>query len=140
MLFLFSDELSSLPLGKILGFDEICEQLNVNRVQVNHKARTLKIKRPSELIPEGFKKCSECKTIVPISFFNKRRAICKPCLKSRANNKEDRNIITKQCTDCKEVKEITKFITNNATSSGYGAVCKDCHYEKIRVRNLLGGY
>ena len=46
--------------------------------------------------------------------------------------------MTKQCTKCKEIKELILFIKRSANKSGYGSWCKKCHNvysKKHRIDN-----
>lgn len=77
-------------------------------IQVKAKAKKLGLKRYKEVLPEGFKKCRICKTILPLDDFYEniktkdgRDFSCKVC--ERKRNKEYR--IGKSICNSKDIKE-----------------------------------
>lgn len=44
---------------------------------------------------------------------------------------------TKECTSCKQTKELDKFVKNKRNKTGVGARCKQCHCIGIKQKNSL---
>lgn len=91
---------------------------------------------PKEEIPEGFKKCTKCKTIKLISEFyickdKIIRNICKICSRMiRTGTPPDH----RKCLICKKVKDKTNYKNNNVK-------CNECHENsasKKLINNLKG--
>ena len=128
--------------------------------QVRSKAYSLGLKRYKETYPEGFKRCSVCDNILPISsFVNTKRnrdgktGHCKKCHikknkkinssqinSSQINSSQINSSQIKICTKCKAVKEITNFHKDKLSKDGFKNMCKDCVREYDRKRTILGGY
>lgn len=82
-------------------------------------------------VPEGFRKCTKCGVIKPISEFGKGNARhCKSCVHSP----DDKEIAKEEvpdgfmkCRKCGEIKKIEDFSRGGATHQ-----CKDCYNKQIR--------
>ena len=122
--------------------------------QIRGKASNLKLKRPKEIFPEGYKKCSVCKTILPFKDFSRMRkgvggraSICKKCFTKKyvcKKNKElKENVDTemrKVCSKCLKEKPVMDFYRDIQCKDGFKSRCKDCLREYDRKRLVNGGY
>ena len=133
--------------------------------QIKSKAESLGLKRYKEILPNGFKRCTRCDTILPLSDFsicnkNKttgRQSHCKVCQSKRfsewykknksSNTVESSNTVGssnsvkfKKCIKCKKVKTIDNFHKDSNQSDGVRSQCKDCKREYDRKRTIIGGY
>ena len=83
---------------------------------------------------KGFKICSECGRIKPLSDFNRagrgHRANCKEChAKQQAKSRQNMThfaIEKKKCSHCGEVKSVQEFYKDKTKKSGYHSWCKQC--------------
>ena len=149
--------------NKDFTVNEIAEVLKRNKSSISTKANSLGLSVYKESIPEGYKKCSRCKNILPLSFFTKRgdykhryRSWCRECRKieykeykvtnpvptnSVPTNSVPTNSVptSKQCRDCNEIKSISEFYKNKNNKDKYDNFCKKCsniRKEKSMLKKL----
>ena len=115
------------------------------------KANELKLSKYKEELPLGHKRCTKCKSILPLSFFTKRKhgydSWCNECYKVAKRKKEEsfkeesfkEESLSKICTKCKELKNINDFYKDKTCIDGRLSYCKKCRnkqQEEYRVRKL----
>ena len=135
---------------------DICKALDRSVSSIHRKASDLKLKKYKEDLPLNHKRCSKCKTVLPVSFFTKRKygydSWCCECYKvAKKKAKEivdeeivdeeivDEEIVSKKCSYCGEIKSLNDFQRRSSTKDGYNASCKECRkkiYEKSKIKKL----
>jgi len=91
------------------------------------------------------KVCVGCEKDIPITMYDCTgtyyRKKCKSCrlnekhiLLEKRKNSEKEIVTTKQCKDCKIIKECNQFSKQSISKDGYQSCCKEC-YNKKRWRN-----
>ena len=127
--------------------------------QIWAKAQKLGIKRYKETFPYGYKRCSLCKTILPLEDFSKdkrskngRTSACKKCLrkyelerkgkvrKDKIPSEDKIPSKEKKCNICEQIKPLNDFARNCKSKDGYLNFCKECKNKKQRKRYITGGY
>ena len=112
--------------------------------------------------PHGYKKCSSCDTILPLTFFHNNKHMkdglqnqCRVCKLERyikqkeigyskeidyskeiGYSKEKR----KRCRKCNVEKPLSEFYKNSSCKDGHRNTCKTCHAKAQRIRYIKGGY
>lgn len=133
---------------------EIFEAFNDRtEAQIRAMAHKLGIKRYKEVYPDGYKRCTLCKIILPLEDFAKdkrntihgRTSACKKCLceyeKLRRIKKEViKPSEVKMCSKCKTEKPLMDFHKDSQSKDGVRPNCKDCVREYDRKRIVSGGY
>lgn len=81
---------------------ELAEIFNCEPKQINAKAVTEKIakKKKKEIFPEGTKRCSSCREILELDFFNKNKC-----------SKDGKSNVCKSCS--KRIKSLSHFNTKH---------------------------
>ena len=153
------EEISFLKFAypnKEFTMDEILKAFpNRSYHAIRFQARRLNLKRYSEPEPpKGYKRCSSCDTILPLSWFSKNKtkkygkhARCKVCdarcfekSKNGQNDQNGQNGVFKKCRSCGNEKKIDDFYRNKTAKDGRVNHCKFCVAKKQRTRYIKGGY
>lgn len=148
------DELNFLIFAypsKDFTIDEISEALNVTCKDIRKKANILGLKEYKEVLPTGYKRCTICKIILPIDYFNNHKIVgkqtfCKSCNNDKQKEYQKRrrggdsqstnssqDLEYKICSKCGIKKTKSEFYNTKGT-------CKDCIREYDRKRVVRGGY
>lgn len=135
--------------------DYIAETLNRPINGITNKATKLGIKKYKETLPEGYKRCSKCKKILPINEFyinknrNKPYSNCKSCdrkrnkmylekklnkNKTKINNNSTITIKEKKCAKCGKILSIDNF-GKRRNNNGFQSYCKQCEREYWKKNN-----
>jgi len=110
-----------------------------------------------EILPEGMKRCSKCKKVLPFSYFSKKtknrlKTVCRECsliqkqkwrgfspakIKELKRKKEERESLasdnTKKCHTCGKVYPVSDFY-KRVNSEFLRSVCKSCSKKKRMIR------
>ena len=147
---------------------EISNALERDIQSIYTKASELNLKRPiiNDVAPAGYKTCSQCETILPLSYFNKHkksksgvRSYCRFCAKKYKDAYNQRKATiseatiseatiseatiseaTKKCNKCGETKPLSEFNKNKGMKDGHLNQCKDCKRKDYRKWYITGGY
>ena len=137
---------------------EISDALNRSSKAVMIQASFYILKRPKKKdeSPDGYKKCSQCKTILPVDHFFKSklakdglRPQCKCCSAKYRKIKdamsedaisEDAMSQIKKCSICQVTKPLGEFHKNTKSKDGHSYYCKDCSRIIRRKNYITGGY
>lgn len=125
---------------------EIAEYINIPSKKVNRWRNKLGLPKNSKL--KSTKKCKQCDNIYPIENFhwvskkrNNKSAYCRSCdsNKSKIKNKQyaeshssefynniDLTKITKNCSCCKQLKNLEKFSKYKYSATGFSSSCIEC--------------
>lgn len=142
--------------------EEILKGLEGKTCQaIRAKASNLGLKRYKEVLPVGFKRCTHCKTILPIEDFandkrrkNSKASHCKVCHRKRyidyckrtktaectKTAERTKTAETKICKKCGIEKPLSEFTKNKNMKDGRLNTCKECSNEERRIRYIKGGY
>ena len=142
--------------NKDFEIKEIATVLFRSKSRIMVKANELGLKRPTFQVCEGFKRCTKCGIIAPLSDFPKHKRTkdgynswCKICINSfrrdrkliMERNASERNASElKVCSKCKKEKSISEFHKDSKRLDGVRSACKDCTIEDERRRYIRGGY
>ena len=87
------------------------------------------------------KTCGKCDTEKPINEFRKHRRACKGCEREYNQKRYERNksrppadIEEKQCSRCKQVKDIENFYRTQRSDDGWDNYCKECR-RLLRIKH-----
>ncbi len=146
--------------------DEIAKALNRSERSIRQKAYELNLNRPvkKDNSPDGYKRCSQCDTILPLDHFSKcssskrgLKSYCKFCAKKYKENYNLRRLEAgvsessiseadvseqplKKCKGCNETKPLSEFQKNKAMKDGHLNYCKVCISKRKRKWYINGGY
>ena len=145
---------------EIAYYDEICKfinklaktfsELNFVTTKTEHepdnKTKEIKTVSKEEIKPE--KVCTFCRKVKPLEEFNNagdhidgKENVCKPCRKHstalfREEKRKTEGIPSeKACTQCKQVKSLNEYYTDNEKFDKKGTKCKAC-FLSIRKKTL----
>lgn len=134
--------------------DYIAETLNRTSHSIYNKAMRLGIKKHKDILPDGYKKCSKCKKILPIDefFINHKtggiyNSHCKSCklkmnmkyqlnkkIENKMNNNSTIAIKEKKCAKCGKILSIDNF-GRRGNNKGFQSYCKQCERENWKKNN-----
>jgi 5-methylcytosine-specific restriction endonuclease McrA len=87
------------------------------------------------------KQCTDCKKVKSLVEFNKksasrdgRQSLCRLCQRDRMRRlrndlpryEKDPQLRQKRCTQCNQLRPVSRFGTNRRSRDGYNYACKDC--------------
>jgi len=132
---------------------ELALELNRSEGAVRSRCFKLGIKKVVETIPDGYKRCSICNDILPITNFSKNgkkvngdikyHSSCKICKKLRDSYLLEKKIKYKKrakhktCIVCNENKTSDNFNSKKDSSDLLHPYCKDCLRKKRLENNKL---
>lgn len=145
---------------KQCGVEKLLSEFNIDRTSKfgkNTKCKECcKIKKPLDILPEGFKRCFSCKDVLGFENFIKdaqkpdgHRPNCKKCnwiKKHKKLNippppfipKPKLDFDEKYCPKCKNIKKLKSFDKDITTKSGYCSMCRKCK-NKYKLDNAISG-
>lgn len=147
----------------LYSYEELAEIFNCDKDKISNKALTEGLAGKKEYIevPEGMKRCSTCKEIFELSFFNNNRynkdgkaTQCKACskltkslaLRQKKYEEELKEEEAKKAAYLKKFEGVTLICKNhgeqtiddyriykNTSSGNYSRKCKKCEDERIKA-------
>ena len=134
---------------------DICEALGRNINTIHKKASKMKLRKYKEVLPNGLKRCTKCKTVFTLEMFPgkiSKHEWCKACHKeykekakntevrnTEVRNTEVRNTEVKKCPKCNKVKNVLDFNKNKSRYDGLEQYCSSCSRaikEEYRIKKL----
>ena len=130
--------------NKNITASDIAKELGRTENQVWKKVSELKIRKNKEELPIGCKRCSKCKTILNLNYFDKNSSWCKQCRSEYAKalrnvdvkKDTETQVAFKKCPKCKEVKEVSEFNKNKLKKDGLNAYCRLCQNKASKESRL----
>ena len=148
--------------NKDFTIEEIVTALDRTLISVKSKATRLHLKRPKDNVPEGFKRCSGCQSILPRRLFHRQRSkadglrsqcvYCRQKAENIVENKRENTLSnstcfsyhsptsSKVCKKCGEIKPLSEFYKWGNTKDGLRGACIECLRKQHRHYRVLGGY
>ena len=120
--------------SKEISVEEISRELGRNLIDIHLKANELNLKLYTEKLPLDHKRCSKCKTIIPIKFFKKGDSWCQECRRDTGVYSEEKYF--KKCPKCNTEKSLLDFYKNKARSDGREQYCIEC-VKALKKQNRL---
>lgn len=127
--------------------------------ECQHPGKSREVKKPSKILykeKEGYKRCSICGEVKPISEFYKSKSYCITCSKEFDRKKRIRNTAkhtdawyeeqlragaTVRCKKCGKIKPVSEFSRVRKTQNGYEYYCNECispeKYKENQLKSKL---